>query len=217
MSDNLSRDAEWIVFKSGISHLPLDISVPKTQILEEWNLVKDKASPHRKTDGSFDPRFVGWNSLELYAPEKTETTVSSDRNGFVSTDKHVWKDVAKYCPITVRWFKDTFGEDNFVGRIYFSLLEPGGKIAVHRDSRYSNLHGANVAITNPVGCHFHNERAGIIDFDSNPVNMMNLYDKHWVVNNSSKQRLHIIYSGKVPAQIIERSYKKMMEKGNKNV
>ena len=217
MSDNLSMNAEWIVFKSGISHLPLDVSVPKTQILEEWNLVKDKASPHRKTDGSFDPRFVGWNSLELYAPEKIETTVSSDRNGFVSTDKHIWKDVANYCPITVKWFKDTFGEDNFVGRIYFSLLEPGGRIAVHRDSRYSNLHGANVAITNPGGCHFHNERAGIIDFDSNPVNMMNLYDKHWVENNSSEQRLHIIYSGKVPAQIIERSYKKTMEKENKNV
>ena len=217
MSDNLSVNAEWIAFKSGISHLPLDVSVPKTQILEEWNLVKDKASPHRKTDGSFDPRFVGWNSLELYAPEKIETTVSSDRNGFVSTDKHIWKDVANYCPITVKWFKDTFGEDNFVGRIYFSLLEPGGRIAVHRDSRYSNLHGANVAITNPRGCHFHNERAGIIDFDSNPVNMMNLYDKHWVENNSSEQRLHIIYSGKVPAQIIERSYKKMMEKENKNV
>jgi len=44
--------------------------------------------------------------------------------------------------------------------------------------------------------------------------MMNLYDKHWVENNSSEQRLHIIYSGKVPAQIIERSYKKIMEREN---
>ena len=214
MPSDLIMDAEWITFKSGISHLPLDIGVPKEQIFKEWETVKHQASPHRKTDGSIDPRFVGWNSLELYAPVSVETSVSSDENGFVSKDRHVWKDVANECPVTVRWFKDTFGEDNFVGRIYFSLLEPGGRIAVHRDSRYSNLHGANVAITNPGGCHFHNERAGIIDFDSNPVNMMNLYDKHWVENNSSAQRLHIIYSGKVPAQIIERSYKKTMERGN---
>ena len=103
---------------------------------------------------------------------------------------------------------DIFKEDNFVGLICFSWLLPGGSIGKHRDSLVSNLHGASVAITNPKGCHFHNERAGIIDFDTNPAHMMDYSAKHWVVNNSLEPRLHMIYSGKVPGNVIERSYKK---------
>lgn len=208
MSCDLNPNADWIIFNSGITHLPLDIQVPAQEIYNEWDRIKDQARPHTKTDGTIDPRFVGWKSVSLYAPKSVKTTVSSDKHGFVSTDKHFWTDAATECPITMQWFKRTFKEDNFVGRIYFSLLEPGGKIATHRDSQYSNLHGANIAITNPSGCHFHNERAGIINFDRHPVNTMNLHDRHWVENNSEEPRLHIIYSGKVPMDIIERSYMK---------
>ena len=199
---------DWILFESGISHLPLDLDVPQKDIFKEWEKVMDKASPHTKTDGSMDSRHVGWQSLELFAPPRGKTTVKSDQYGFISNDKHSWTEAANECPITVQWFKDTFKEENFIGRLYFSWLLPGGSIGVHRDSQRSNLHGANVAITNPKGCHFHNERAGIIDFDTNPVNMMNLFDKHWVENKSKEPRLHMIYSGKVPSNVIERSYSK---------
>ena len=205
------RSADWIIFESGISHLPLDIEVPQKDILKEFEKVMHKGTPHRKTDGSIDQRHVMWDSLSLYAPPPGKTTVTSDRHGFISKEKHRWTEVASHCPITVKWLKETFKEDNLKGKIYFSLLSPGGSIGTHRDSQYSNLHGANIAITNPEGCHFHNERAGIIDFDSHPVNMMNLYDKHWVENKSDESRLAIIYSGKVPGRIIERSYKKLME------
>lgn len=200
--------AGWILFESGISHLPLDIDVPQKDIFSEWEKVMDKATPHTKTDGSMDSRHIGWQSLELFAPPPGKTTVNSNQHGFISNDKHSWTEAANDCPITVQWFKDTFKEENFIGRLYFSWLLPGGSIGVHRDSQHSNLHGANVAITNPKGCHFHNERAGIIDFDTNPVNMMNLFDNHWVENKSKEPRLHMIYSGKVPGNVIERSYSK---------
>jgi len=204
-----TNSADWIMHESNITHLPLDIDVPQKDIFSEWQTVMDRVTPHTKADGSpMDSRHTGWQSLELFAPPPGKTTVNSDRHGFISNDKHSWTDTANDCPITVQWWKDTFKEDNFIGRLYFSWLLPGGSIGAHRDGQHSSLHGANVAITNPAGCHFHNGRAGIIDFDSHPVNMMNVSDKHWVLNNSDEPRLHMIYNGKVPVEIIERSYKK---------
>ena len=201
--------ADWIIHKSGMSDLPLDIDVPQKDIFSEWEKVMDKATPHTKTDGSMDSRHVGWQSLELFAPIVSNTKWAfQDGQTGVCKNKYEWTDIAKDCPITVQWFKDTFKEENFIGRFYFSWLLPGGSIGKHRDSLVSNLHGANVAITNPKGCHFHNERAGIIDFDTNPAHMMDYSAKHWVVNNSEEPRLHMIYNGKVPVEVIERSYKK---------
>jgi len=194
-------NADWITKKSGISHLPLDINVPVDKILKEWSSIENLAVPLRDTDDTHGYSHTGWKSLTIYGVSSTVTTQS---------DKpHSWTDIADRCIQTKNWFIDTFNEINFRGRIRFMLLEPGGHIMPHKDRESSKLSEVNIAISNPKGCEFYFENKGIVDFDRNPVNMLDLSNKHWVVNNSKEPRLHMIYHGHVPSNIIERSYENL--------
>lgn len=194
-------NAEWITKQSGVSHLPLDIIVPVDKILKEWGKVEHLAVPHRDTDNTLGYSHIGWKSLTLYGVSSTITTQS---------DKpHSWTDIADRCIETKKWFIDTFKEINFRGRIRFMLLEPGGYIMPHKDRESSKLSEVNIAISNPKGCEFYFENKGIVDFDRNPVNMLDLSNRHWVINNSKEPRLHMIYHGQVSSDIIERSYENL--------
>jgi hypothetical protein len=194
-------NAEWIKRQSGISHLPLDIDVPVDKILDEWSNVKHLAVQHRDKDKTLGYTHVGWKSLTLYGVSSTITTKS---------DKpHAWTDIADRCIGTKNWLIDTFKEINFRGRIRFMLLEPGGHIMPHKDRETNKLIEVNIAISNPKGCEFYFENKGIVDFDRNPVNMLDLSNRHWVVNASKEPRLHMIYHGHVPSDIIERSYENL--------
>ena len=86
------------------------------------------------------------------------------------------------------------------------LLEPGGHILPHKDRESIGLSEVNIAINNPDGCSFHMENRGTVPFTEGSVVMLDLSNRHWVVNNSNQPRLHMIYHGKVPGEIIERSY-----------
>lgn len=194
-------NAEWIIRHSGVSHLPLDIKVPVDKILKEWNTVKQQVVLHRDKDNILGHSHIGWKSLTLYGVSSTITTQSDD--------PHNWTDIANKCVETKNWLTQTFHESNFKGRIRFMLLEPGGYIMPHKDREHSKLSEVNIAISNPKGCEFYFENKGTVDFDTSPVNMLDLSNKHWVVNNSKEPRLHMIYHGKVPSDIIERSYENL--------
>lgn len=194
-------DAEWITTKSGISHLPLAIDVPTETILHEWNAVQHLAVAHRNSDDTIGYSHQGWKSLTIYGVSST-TTTQSDM-------PHAWTDIADKCPETQNWLTNTFGQKNFKGRIRFMLLEPGGHIMPHRDRNDHKLSEVNIAITNPSGCEFYFENKGIVDFDKQAVNMLDLSNRHWVTNNSKQHRLHMIYHGGVPATIIEKSYENL--------
>lgn len=194
-------NAEWITKKSCIPYLPLDINVPTKHIMEEWNNVKDMAVNHRDGDTLLDFTNKGWCSLTLYGVSANLTTPSDK--------KHDWTEIQDKCKITKQWFEDTFHKENFRGRIRFMLLEPGGHILPHKDRQSMGLNEVNIAINNPDKCSFHMENRGILPFKEGSVIMLDLSNRHWVVNNSNQPRLHMIYHGNVPNEIIERSYENL--------
>ena len=194
-------NAEWITQKSGIPYLPLDIKVPTKEIMDEWNDVKDMAVDHRDGDTLLDFTNKGWSSLTLYGVSANVTT-HSDK-------KHDWTEIKDKCKITKQWFEDTFHKENFHGRIRFMLLEPGGHILPHKDRQSVGLNEVNIAINNPEKCSFHMENRGTLPFKEGSVMMLDLSNRHWVVNDSHQPRLHMIYHGNVPDTIIERSYENL--------
>lgn len=194
-------NAQYIRKQSGLPYLELHIDVPTEQIMREWRDVSSRAVMHRDTDAVLNYENQGWRSLTLYGVKSGITT---------STDgPHHWTDIAEKCPETCTFFEKTFGSHNFKGRIRFMLLEPGGHILPHQDRTGNGLWETNIAINNPQGCKFYFENKGIVPFTQGSAYMLDLSNRHWVVNDSDTPRLHMIYHGEVPDKIVEDSYEKM--------
>tara|TARA_B100000214_G_C23934262_1_gene612327 strand:+ start:858 stop:1499 length:642 start_codon:yes stop_codon:yes gene_type:complete len=194
-------NADWITKQSCIPYLSLQIDVPVKDIMREWNNIKDMAVEHRDSDTLLDFKNKGWKSLTLFGAGATITTESDA--------EYDWTEIQNKCVVTKEWFEHTFTRENLHGRIRFMLLEPGGHILPHKDRESIGLSEVNIAINNPDGCSFHMENRGIVPFTEGSVVMLDLSNRHWVVNNSNQPRLHMIYHGKVPGEIIERSYENL--------
>ena len=195
---NARPSDDWIKQHSGLPHLRLDVTAPVQEIMAEWQQVSHMAVEHRSSDRSQDEGNSGWKSLTLYGVHHTVTDHSDQ--------PHAWTEVADRCPKTKQWYLDTFGEKRLRGRIRFMLVEPGGWILPHQDRQESFLSEVNVAINNPTGCEFHMLNRGKVPFRPGDVYMLDLSNRHWVVNRSDTARLHMIYHGKVPSQLVQRSY-----------
>lgn len=191
----------WIKSKSGLPYLPLDVKVPTSDIIEEWKKVKHMAVRHRDSDSFMQYKNKGWFGLTLYGVNATYTEQS--------TLSHSWTEIASECPQTCDFFKSIFDEDNFKGRIRFMLLEPGGYILPHKDRTHAGLSEVNISINNPSGCEFVIENKGIVPFKKGAAVLLDLSNKHWVVNDSDEPRLHMIYHGGIPDDLIKKSYENL--------
>jgi len=191
-------NAEWIKTKSGLPYLPLEVNVPTSDIAEEWDKVKHMAVRHRDSDAFMRYKNQGWFGLTLYGVNATHTEHS--------TKKHYWTEISNQCPRTCDFFKSTFYENNFEGRIRFMLLEPRGYILPHKDRERAGLSEVNISINNPTGCEFMIENKGTVPFKKGSAVLLDLSNKHWVVNDSDEPRLHMIYHGGVPDNLITKSY-----------
>lgn len=200
--NNHRPKATWIKNESGLAYLPLDVAVPTDTIQDEWQRVRSHMVRHRDSDAILKYKNEGWHSLSLYGVGSKITEARPNQ-------QHSWTDIAEVCPNTCEFFKKTFGEKNFRGRIRFMLLEPGGHILPHTDRTTQGLREVNIAINNPIGCDFYIENKGIVPFTPGSVVMLDLSNRHWVVNDSDEQRLHMIYHGEVPDEIIEKSYENL--------
>lgn len=194
-------NAAWIKSKSGLPYLQLDVNVPTSDIIEEWEKVKHMAVRHRDSDSFMQYSNKGWLGLTLYGVNATYTEQS--------TLSHSWTEIAGECPRTCNFFKSIFDEKNFKGRIRFMLLEPKGYILPHKDRDRAGLSEVNIAINNPHGCEFVIENKGIVPFKKGSTVLLDLSNKHWVVNNSDEPRLHMIYHGQVPDNLITKSYENL--------
>lgn len=191
--------AQWIVNESKLPYLPLDIDVPVDTILSEWEQVKHEAVFHRDSDAYGNVQNTGWKSLTLYGLDK--------HNTYGTGENMAWVDIAEQCPNTVKWLKDTFVINEKTGRIRFMLLEPGGFIVLHKDRELSKLYEINIAITNPKGCVFRFKNHGTVPFEPGTACLMDISHEHFVVNDSTEPRLHmIVHSTLCDETIISNSY-----------
>jgi hypothetical protein len=199
---NFRPTSDWVVAKSGLPYLELNLPVPNDKIFEEWLTVTDQAVAHRATESISQKFFyghAGWKSLVLYGKHPTAT--SDNQKPFN------WTEVAKLCPFTQSWLMDNFVIDENTGRIRFMLLESNGHILPHIDRPTKTLGEINIAITNPQGCNFRFLNYGNVPFTAGRAVMLDTSNEHLVYNSSDAPRLHIIVHGKLKdRKIIEESY-----------
>jgi hypothetical protein len=189
---------DWIRTSSNLPWLKLNLDVPVAHILEEVNRVDSQAVLHRATDSFAQYSNQGWKSLTLYGDNATTTTQTS---GVKS-----WTSISDVCPHTVDFVKKYWEIDNTTGRIRFMWLDPGGYILPHQDRDESLFYETNVAITQPLGCKFRFLNYGTVPFVAGSAFMVDISNKHLVINNSDQTRIHFIVHAKLKSGIIQSSY-----------
>lgn len=176
---------DWIRTQSGLPWLPLQISLPAETILKEIANIQDLLITHR--DDYAEHR--GWKSFCIHGKSYDATREDSYYSDHRPYD---WTNEAReHMPMTVDYFQNIWPGSGYQ-RIRVMLLEPGGYIALHKDTEDPGLRPINIAITHPTSCDFVMERYGCIPFEAGSAFWLDNSNRHTVFNHSNQRRWHII-------------------------
>jgi len=174
--------------------IPVPIDVP-------WKDIYAEAS-HLLETGCFTghrPESAGWMSICIHGMSSVHTNVPEDYDlpdNWEQDESH-WTDIARYCPRTVEWMKDTVRYDKYT-RVRFMAVLPGGWLAQHRDrDRITGVGATNIAINNPDGCKLVMADWGEMPFTPGSAFKINTGYEHAVWNRSDEPRIHMIFDGEM--------------------
>ena len=175
------------IVASGLPWLRLDLAFPHERMLDEARRQAARFVSHRGNGR-------GWRSLCLHGISPTHTLAATEY-GYAGEHEapHRWTEIAESCPETVAFLK-TLPAKRFY-RVRFMMLEPGGYIAPHQDAKLSRLGPINVALNQPSGCLFKVERGGVIPFTAGSAFLIDIANRHCLINGSRNARFHIIVHG----------------------
>ena len=184
---NPAASSKWIRESSGLPWLRLDIEIPYDVIYKEIVGMKNYFVEHRANYNE----HVGWKSFCIHGKAYDATREEmyyNDQRPYIWTPEAV-----QLLPETVRFFQLMWPNNDNYQRIRIMELAPGGIISVHRDSELpGQLNEINIAITQPANCNFYMENFGIIPFIAGEAYMLNISNRHTIINASSEFRYHII-------------------------
>lgn len=201
-----------IVENSKLPWLELDIEFPFTEMYEEAKAVKDMFVKHRDSDGDGGYRHKGWRSLCIHGIDAFKTN-HFEQYGYSSNQEtpYTWTQVSEKCPVTTRFFKESFPYKNYY-RLRFMLLEPGGFITPHKDTDTNRLSPINIALNHPKGCLMKmSGHEGYVPFKAGKAIMLDVGNEHAYINKSNEDRYHVIVHGtrtKEFEKLVIRSYEK---------
>jgi hypothetical protein len=184
-------DPKWLIMESGWGYFPISSldNQPWKEMHQEASVLVDKFHSHRE-----DSYGKGWKSLTLHG--LNEDTQSLGQYG--ARDEVIkrldWTWVAEQCPVTKKFLTDVWPAE-FLNRVRFMLLEPGGYILPHQDreSTEKRLSICNISLNNPEGCQFVFKDKGLVPFkDEGSAFLMDISNVHSVWNRSDKPRIHMI-------------------------
>ena len=183
-------DPKWIVMESGWPFFRLSAldNQPWEEMLKEADTLADKFHVHRDEYGN------GWRSLTLHGLDEDTQTLNSYGDRAKTIKQLDWTWVADECPITKKFLTDVWPAE-FLNRVRFMLLEPGGYILPHQDraDEEKRLSVCNISLNNPEGCEFIMKDQGRVPFDDNgSAFLMDISNVHSVWNRSDKPRMHMI-------------------------
>jgi len=205
-------DFNWIVNKSKLPWLKLDIQYDHETMLKEAVALRSIFVKHRDQDGTGGYRHKGWRSLCIHGIS-AEKTNHYEEYGYSSNDEapYHWTEIADLCPYTVNFFKNKFPYKRYF-RVRFMLLEPGGYITPHVDTDINKLSPINMALNHPDGCKMKMKgHKGFVPFEPGTALMLDVGNEHAYINDSKEDRYHIIVHGvktKEFENLVERSYEK---------
>jgi hypothetical protein len=184
-------DPKWTITESGWPFFKLsclDNQPWKEMYAEAQSLIND-FKPHRETYGN------GWKSLTLHGlNDDTQSLEQYSDNRRDVLDSLHWTWVADRCPITKKFLTDVWPAE-FLNRVRFMLLEPGGYILPHQDrpDDQKRLSVCNISLNNPSGCEFLMKDHGKVPFsDDGSAFLMDISNVHAVWNRSNTPRIHMI-------------------------
>lgn len=194
---------DWVVKKSKIATLKLNLKIPYTEMYNEANSLLSEFIIHRN---KYEEGHRGWKSLVLHGSGK-HYTLGADQ--YDDAPDYHWTDICDKCPITYDFIKNSLFIDSFE-RVRFMLLEPNGFICPHKDDDEHRLQTFNIALNHPEDCIMGMENYGIVPWKEGDVRMMNISVKHSVWNRSNKNRIHLIVHGGPSKKIYEQKFNKMV-------
>ena len=184
-------DPKWVIVESTWPWFNLSAlnNQPYNEMYNEAYQLIDKFHPHRENYG------YGWKSLTIHGLNEDTQTLNSygdDRSKTISQLDWTW--VADSCPVTKKFLTEIWPAE-FLNRVRFMLLEPGGYILPHQDrtSDQKRLSICNISLNNPEGCEFIMKDYGIIPFkDKGSPFLVDISNVHTVWNRSNTPRIHMI-------------------------
>jgi len=184
-------DPKWIVSESNWPFFKLSAldSHPYNKMYAEAENIIDSFYDHRETTYG-----KGWKSLTLHGLSDDTQTLSSYGDREKTLESLDWTWVADKCPITKKFLTDVWPAE-YLNRVRFMLLEPGGYILPHQDrpSDQKRLSVCNISLNMPEGCEMIMQDYGIVPFeDKGSAFLMDISNTHAVWNRSSKPRIHMI-------------------------
>jgi hypothetical protein len=185
-------DPKWLLTESHWPWFRLNVldNQPWQEMFNEAIQLKDKFHDHREDSYGYD-----WKSLTLHGlNDDTQTLSSYNKERRIVLDQLDWTWVADQCPNTKKFLLDVWPAE-FLNRVRFMLLEPGGYILPHRDrpNTEKRLSVCNISLNNPDGCEFIMKDQGIVPFsDKGSAFLMDISNVHAVWNRSNVPRIHMI-------------------------
>lgn len=184
-------DPKWVILESGWPFFKLSSldDQPYKEMYKEAEALIEHFKPHRDDYGH------GWRSLTLHGLNDDTQSLGQygdDRNEVLKQLHWTW--VADRCPVTKKFLTDVWPAE-YLNRVRFMLLEPGGYILPHQDRTddQKRLSVCNISLNNPEGCEFVFKGHGTVPFDDNgSAILMDISNVHAVWNRSDKPRLHMI-------------------------
>jgi hypothetical protein len=184
-------DPKWTIIESGWPWFRLSAldDQPFKEMYAEAEALIDQFHDHRLDYGK------GWKSLTIHGLNEDTQSLNQygeDRNKILNELDWTW--VADKCPVTKKFLTDVWPAE-FLNRVRFMLVEPGGYILPHQDrpDDQKRLSVCNISLNNPEGCEFVFKGHGTVPFDDNGSAMlMDISNVHAVWNRSDKPRLHMI-------------------------
>lgn len=177
-------------FRSDAKYLKLPLKFDHVGMFEEAKRLKDRFVVHRQ--GAYE--HSGWRSLCLHGLSETATNGWSAygyKNAYeAGLDSH-WTEIADLCPITMDFIKNHFPSERFA-RVRFMLIDAGGHIGEHTDSRVPLLENINLSLNNPEGCIWKWGDGETMFLEPGSAYAMNIHYPHSVFNNSNEDRYHLI-------------------------
>lgn len=185
-------DPKWLIAESGWPWFKLSALENENwkAMYNEAEMLLDHFHSHRE-----ESTGQGWKSLTLHGlNEDTQSLEQYGEDRLATLKKLHWTWVADQCPVTKRFLEDVWPAE-YLNRVRFMLLEPGGYILPHRDrpSGQTRLSVCNISLNMPQDCEMIIEGYGAVPFDdSGSAVLLDVSNQHAVVNNSNKPRIHII-------------------------
>lgn len=183
-------DPKWLILESGWPCFNLSAldNQPWNKMYTEAEALIPHFKDHRTDYGK------GWKSLTLHGLNDDTQSLNQYGERSKVLQQLDWTWVAEECPVTKKFLTDVWPAE-FLNRVRFMLLEPGGYILPHQDraDEEKRLSVCNISLNNPEGCEFVFDGHGTVPFeDKGSAFLMDISNKHAVWNRSSTPRIHMI-------------------------